>query len=187
MDRDSEILQELKKKMEGAVSSLKHLFGGLRTGRASAALLDSVKVEAYGSSMPIGQVGSVSVSDAKMIVVQVWDKGLVPAVEKAIMNSGLGLTPNTDGQLVRLPIPDLTQDRRKELVKKANEYSEQAKVSIRNIRRNGIDSYKKQEKEKLISEDELKAYIEEVQKITDSYIEKVDAGLEAKSRDILSI
>jgi ribosome recycling factor len=187
MDKDSEILQEMKKKMDGAINALKHSFGGLRTGRASAALLDPVKVDAYGSSMPLSQVGSVNVPDAKMLVIQVWDKGMVSSVEKAILNAGLGLTPNVDGQLIRLSIPELTEERRKDLVKKANEYSENARIAVRNIRRNGVDSYKKQEKEKLISEDELKSYTEEIQKITDSYIENVDSLLSAKSKDIMSI
>jgi ribosome recycling factor len=187
MDRESEILQELKKKMEGALASLKHSFSGLRTGRPSAALLEPVKVDAYGSSMPLSQVGSINVPDAKMLVIQVWDKGLVSSVEKAILNSGLGLTPNTDGQSIRLLIPELNEERRKDLVKKANEYSENARIAVRNIRRGGVDSYKKQEKEKLISEDELKSYTDEIQKITDSYIEKVDSSLAMKSKDIMSI
>ncbi len=160
---------------------------GLRTGRASTALLDPIKVEAYGSEMPINQVGSVSAPDAKTLLVQVWDKELVQSAEKAILNSGLGLTPNSEGQVIRLHIPNLSEERRKELVKKANEYTEQAKISVRNIRRGGIDAFKKQEKDKLISEDELKNYSQEIQKITDEFIAKIDGILSKKSKDIMSI
>ncbi|RST69975.1 ribosome recycling factor [Candidatus Aquarickettsia rohweri] len=184
---EKEILNNLKEKMEGAISSLSNSLSGLRTGRASTALLDPIKVEAYGSEMPINQVGSVSAPDAKTLLVQVWDKELVQSAEKAILNSGLGLTPNSEGQVIRLHIPNLSEERRKELVKKANEYTEQAKISVRNIRRGGIDAFKKQEKDKLISEDELKNYSQEIQKITDEFIAKIDGILSKKSKDIMSI
>jgi len=184
---EKEILNNLKEKMEGAISSLSNSLSGLRTGRASTALLDPIKVEAYGSEMPINQVGSVSAPDAKTLLVQVWDKELVQSAEKAILNSGLGLTPNSEGQVIRLHIPNLSEERRKELVKKANEYTEQAKISVRNIRRGGIDAFKKQEKDKLISEDELKNYSQEIQKITDAFIAKIDGILSKKSKDIMSI
>jgi ribosome recycling factor len=184
---EKEILDNLKEKMEGAISSLSNFLSGLRTGRASTALLDPIKVEAYGSEMPMNQVGSVSAPDAKTLLVQVWDKELVQSVEKAILNSGLGLTPNSEGQVIRLHIPNLSEERRKELVKKANEYAEQAKISVRNIRRGGIDAFKKQEKDKLISEDELKNYSQEIQKITDEFIVKIDGILSKKSKDIMSI
>ncbi len=184
---EKEILNNLKEKMEGAISSLSNSLSGLRTGRASTALLDPIKVEAYGSKMPINQVGSVSAPDAKTLLVQVWDKELVQSAEKAILNSGLGLTPNSEGQVIRLHIPNLSEERRKELVKKANEYTEQAKISVRNIRRGGIDAFKKQEKDKLISEDELKNYSQEIQKITDEFIAKIDGILSKKSKDIMSI
>ncbi|MSO13892.1 ribosome recycling factor [Rickettsiales endosymbiont of Trichoplax sp. H2] len=184
---EKEILDNLKEKMEGAISSLSNSLSGLRTGRASTALLDPIKVEAYGSEMPMNQVGSVSAPDAKTLLVQVWDKELVQSAEKAILNSGLGLTPNSEGQVIRLHIPNLSEERRKELVKKANEYTEQAKISVRNIRRGGIDAFKKQEKDKLISEDELKNYSQEIQKITDEFIAKIDGILSKKSKDIMSI
>ena len=187
MDKGLEIISELKNKMEGSISSLKNLLSGLRTGRASTALLEPIKVDAYGSTMPISQVGSVTVLDARTLMIQVWDKELAPNVEKAILNSGLGLTPNTEGQVMRLFIPDLTEERRKGLVKKANAYGEQARIAIRNIRRGGLDIYKKQEKEKVISEDELKLYTNEIQKITDEYIGKIDSLLNSKSKDIMSI
>ena len=173
--------------MEGSISSLSNSLSGLRTGRASTALLDPIKVEAYGSDMPMNQVASVSAPDAKTLLIQVWDKELVQSVEKAILNSGLGLTPNSEGQVIRLHIPNLSEERRKELVKKASEYGEQAKISIRNIRRGGIDVFKKQEKDKLISEDELKNYSQEVQKITDEFIAKIDEIISKKSKDIMSI
>lgn len=184
---EKEILNNLKEKMEGAISSLNHSLSGLRTGRASTALLDPIKVEAYGNEMPMNQVGSVSAPDAKTLLIQVWDKELVQSTEKAILNSGLGLTPNSEGQVIRLHIPNLSEERRKELVKKANEYTEQAKISVRNIRRGGIDGFKKQEKDKLISEDELKNYSQEVQKITDEFIANIDGILSKKSKDIMSI
>jgi ribosome recycling factor len=187
MDKDSEILQDLKRKMDGAIKALKNSFSGLRAGRASTALLDPIKVNVYGQTMYINQVASVSVPDAKMLLVQVWDNNLVPIVEKAILNSGLGLTPNTAGEVIRLQLPDLSEERRKELVKKANDYSEQNKVSIRNIRRSALDLYKKQQKEGEISEDDLKSYSNEIQKITDSYIRKIDDMLISKSNDILII
>ncbi len=187
MDKGLEIISELKNKMEGSIGSLKNLLSGLRIGRASTALLEPIKVDAYGSTMPISQVGSVTVLDARTLMIQVWDKELAPNVEKAILNSGLGLTPNTEGQVMRLFIPNLTEERRGELVKKANTYGEQVRIAIRNIRRGGLDIYKKQEKEKVISEDELKLYIDKIQKITDEYIGKIDSLLNSKSKDIMGI
>ena len=187
MNKDSEILKNLKNKMDGTISSLNHSLSGLRTGRASTALLDPIKVDAYGSDMFLNQIGSISAPDAKTLSIQIWDKGLVSSAEKAILNSGLGLTPNTEGQVIRLHIPNLNEERRRELVKKASEYSEQARVAIRNIRRGGIDEFKKQEKDKLISEDEFKLYSQEIQKITDDFISKIDGILNVKSKDIMSI
>jgi ribosome recycling factor len=137
--------------------------------------------------MFLNQIGSISAPDTKTLSIQIWDKGLVSSAEKAILNSGLGLTPNTEGQVIRLHIPNLNEERRRELVKKAGEYSEQAKVAIRNIRRGGIDEFKKQEKDKLISEDEFKLYSQEIQKITDDFISKIDGILNVKSKDIMSI
>lgn len=177
MGEELEIIPELKKKMDGSIDTLKHSLSGLRTGRASIALLEPIKIEVYGNVMPISQLASITVSDARTLMIQVWDKGLVPNVEKAIINSKLGLTPNTEGQVIRLFIPNLTEERRKELVKKAHAYGEQTKIAIRNIRRNGLDIYKKHEKEKLISEDELKFYAGKIQKLTDDYIKKVDTLL----------
>ena len=185
MDEELEIIPELKKKMDGSINTLKHSLSGLRTGRASTALLEPIKVEVYGNVMPISQLASITVSDARTLMIQVWDKELIADIEKAIINSKLGLTPNTEGQVIRLFIPDLTEERRKELVKKAHAYGEQAKIAIRNIRRNGLDIYKKHEKEKLISEDELKSYTEKIQELTDDYIKKVDTLLNNKSKHIL--
>ncbi len=182
-----DILNDVSKKMDGAISSLKHLFSGLRTGRASVALLDSVKVEVYGSVLPINQVATITVPESRMIVVQVWDKGLVSAVEKAIIDENLGITPSKEGQNIRLQIPDLTEDRRKELVKKASEYTEQTKVSIRNIRRNANDSIKKHEKNKELSEDDARSYMDDVQQITDKYIKNSDDLLKKKNDDIMKI
>lgn len=181
------VITDLKKRMEGSVNSLKHSLNGLRTGRASVALLDPIKVEAYGQVMPLNQVGTVSAPEAKLLVVQVWDAGLVHAVEKAIYNSGLGLNPMSDGQLVRVPLPDLSEQRRKELSKKAHEYGEQARISIRNIRRDGMEAFKKLEKDKQISEDEHHKKSEEVQKITDEYSKKVDQAVIDKEKDIMTI
>lgn len=185
MNEESEIIPELEKKMRGSIDSLKHALSGLRAGRVSTALLDPVKVEAYGDIMHINQVSSVTAPDAKTLMLQVWDKELIPSIEKAISNSGLGLTPNTEGQMIKLFIPSLTEERRKELVKKANTYAEQARIAIRNIRRSGLDTYKKYEKEKLISEDELKSYTGKIQDLTNDYIKTVDTLLSQKSKDIM--
>lgn len=185
MDEELEILPELKKKMEGSINTLKHSLSGLRTGRASTTLLEPIKVDVYGNMTPISHISSITAPETKVLMVQVWDKELIPNVEKAIVNSQLGLTPNTEGQVIKLFIPDLTEERRKELVKKAHAYGEQAKIAIRNVRRKGLDSYKKHEKEKLISENELKSYTEKIQKITDEYAKEVDTLLTNKSKDIL--
>ncbi|MBY0355704.1 MAG: ribosome recycling factor [Rickettsiales bacterium] len=178
---------DLNRRMEGAINALSHEFSGLRTGRASADLLDPVQVEAYGSVMPLNQCGTVSVPEARMLSVQVWDKSLVKAVEKAIMSAGLGLNPMSDGQLVRIPLPELTEERRKELVKVASRYTEQARVSVRNVRRDGMDQLKKLEKDGKISEDELHDRSEQIQKLTDTNIEKIDAMIAQKEKDILKV
>ena len=185
MDEVLEILSELKKKMQGSINALKHSLSGLRTGRASTALLEPIKVDVYGNMTPISHISSITAPETKVLMVQVWDKELIPNVEKAIVNSQLGLTPNTEGQVIKLFIPDLTEERKKELVKKAHAYGEQAKIAIRNVRRKGLDNYKKHEKEKLISENELKSYTEKIQKITDEYVKEVDTLLTNKSKDIL--
>ena len=160
-------LDDIKRRMQGAVDVLMSEFGGLRTGRASAALLEPVMVDAYGSSMPMNQVGTVNVSDSRMISVQVWDQGLVSSVEKAIRDSDLGLNPSTDGNLVRVPIPQLSEERRVELTKIAHKYCEQARVAVRNIRRDGMDKLKKQEKDGEISQDEQRAWGDDLQNLSE--------------------
>lgn len=178
---------DFNRRMKGAVTGLKSDLAGLRTGRASPALLDPVSVEAYGNRMPIGQVGTVSAPEPRMITVQVWDKGMVKAVDKAIRDSGLGLNPQIDGQLLRIPIPELNEDRRKELVKMAHKYAEQARVSVRNVRRDGMDLLKKMEKDKQISQDEQRKHGEELQKFTDGAISEIDKMLEGKEREVMQV
>jgi ribosome recycling factor len=178
---------DLRRRMASTLESLKKDFNSLRTGRASTALLDNVVVDVYGASMPLSQVATISVPEARMLSVQVWDRSAVKSVEKAIMEAGLGLNPVCDGQLIRLPLPDLSEERRRELAKVAAKYSEAAKVSVRNIRRDGMDELKLLEKEGDISEDELHRSSEEVQKITDEYIKKIDELFSQKERDIMSL
>ncbi len=177
----------LERRMDGAIASLSKDLSGLRTGRASANLLDSVQVDAYGSPMPLSQLGSVSVPEPRMLVVNVWDGSQVPAVEKAIRNADLGLNPSTEGQTIRIPMPELTEERRKELVKVAHKYAENARVAVRNIRRDGMDALKKSEKDGDISQDELHGRSDKVQKLTDSFIEKIDTALKSKEDDILTV
>jgi ribosome recycling factor len=176
---------DLERRMTGAVESLKHDLGGLRTGRASTTLLDPVTVEVYGSHMPLNQVATVSAPEPRMLSVQVWDKTNVGPVEKAIRSAGLGLNPINDGQTLRLPIPDLTEERRKELAKLANQYAEKARIAVRNVRRDGMDNLKTDEKKNVISEDERKRHETEVQKLTDSTIADLDAAASAKEKEIL--
>lgn len=173
--------------MNGALETLKKEFTGLRTGRASASLLDPVMVDAYGSMTPLNQVASVTVPEARMLSVQVWDKGLAKLVEKAIRDSGLGLNPQADGQLIRVPLPDLTAERRTELAKVASKYAEAARVAVRNVRRDGMDTLKRQEKDKQITEDDLKGQSEKVQKLTDDFIKKIDETLAHKEKEITSV
>ncbi len=180
-------LSEFGRRMDGALEALRKEFGGLRTGRASAHLLDHVVVQAYGSAMPLNQVGNVNVPEPRMITVQVWDRGLVGAVEKAIRDAGLGLNPASDGQLVRVPIPELSQERRTELSKIAHKYAEQARVAVRNVRRDGMEMLKKQEKDGKISQDEHKGLQDQVQKLTDEHIKKVDEALATKEKEILQV
>lgn len=180
-------INETKRRMDGALKVLHNEFGGLRTGRASASLLDPVMVEAYGSQMPLSQVGTVGVPEARLLTVQVWDKTMVNAVEKGIMNAGLGLNPMSEGQLIRIPLPDLTEERRKELVKVASKYAEQAKVSVRNVRRDGMDSLKKMEKDGEISQDEQKRFADQIQAATDEYVKKIDDAFAVKEQDILKV
>ena len=179
--------QDIQKRMEGALASLHHEFGGLRTGRASPNLLDTVQVDAYGTMMPMNQVGTVNAPEPRMLTVQVWDKTMVKAVEKAIANANLGLNPVADGQLVRVPIPALSEDRRKEMTKTAGKYAEAAKVSVRNVRRDGMDELKAQEKAKKISEDQMHGDSEKLQKLTDEYVKKIDEALVIKEKDIMSV
>ncbi|MBW4330893.1 ribosome recycling factor [Stakelama sp. CBK3Z-3] len=177
---------DLERRMAGAVDSLKHDLAGLRTGRASVTLLDPVTVDVYGAHMPLNQVGTVSAPEPRMLSVQVWDKANVAAVDKAIRSAGLGLNPIVDGQNVRLPIPDLTEERRKELAKIAGQYAEKARIAVRNVRRDGMDSLKTDEKKGEISEDERKRAENEVQKLTDSTVADVDAAASAKEKEILA-
>lgn len=181
------VLSKYKDRMDKAVAALKEEFASLRTGRASANLLDQVHVDAYGSSVPINQVGAVNVPEARMITVNVWDRGLVVSVEKAIRNAGLGLNPVVDGQTLRIPIPALTEERRKEIAKVASKYAEQQRVAVRNIRRDANDDLKKAEKDSVISQDELKRMETEVQKLTDEAIKRVDEALKTKEQEIMHV
>ena len=180
-------LNELEKRMHSAMDALKKEFGGLRTGRASVNLLDPVLVEAYGQRMPLNQVGTVSAPEPRLLTVSVWDKGLVTPTAKAIREAGLGLNPSPDGQMVRIPIPELTTERRNELAKLAHKYAEQGKVAVRNIRRDGMESLKKAEKDHKISEDEHRQKSDEVQKLTDRYVKLVDEALAHKEKEIKTV
>jgi ribosome recycling factor len=180
-------LTEYDHKMESSIDSLVRELSGLRAGRASPNLLDPVKVDAYGSLMPLNQVGTVSVPEARLIVVQVWDKGLVKSVEKAIRDAGLGVDPSADGQNVRVPIPALNEQRRQELAKLAGKYAEDARISVRNIRREAMDALKKFEKDKEITEDDLHRLSAEVQTLTDDHIKKIDEHLAVKQKDIMQV
>ncbi len=176
---------DLERRMAGAVESLKGDLGGLRTGRASTSLLDPVTVEVYGANMPLNQIATVSAPEPRMLSVQVWDKSNVGPVDKAIRSAGLGLNPIVDGQNIRLPIPDLTEERRKELAKLAGQYAEKARIAARNVRRDGMDSLKTDEKKGEISEDERKKLETEVQKLTDATIADIDSTATSKEKEIL--
>ena len=180
-------LPKYRDRMDKAVAALKDEFGSLRTGRASASLLDQVHVDAYGSSMPITQVAAVNVPEPRSISVSVWDKGLVVSVEKAIRNAGLGLNPVVDGQNLRVPIPPLTEERRKDLAKLAGKYAEQQRVAVRNVRRDAMDDLKKAEKDGTISQDEHKGLEKDVQKLTDEAIKRVDEALKTKEHEIMQV
>ena len=180
-------LDDIERRMDGALEVLSREFGGLRTGRASANLLDPLMVEAYESQMPMNQVGTVSAPEARLLTVQVWDQGLVKAVEKSIVESELGLNPQTEGNLIRIPIPDLSEERRVELKKVAGRYSEQAKVAVRNVRRDGMDTLKQMERDGEISQDEQKTQSEDIQKLTDGVISKIDKSLEIKETEIMQV
>ena len=179
--------QDLTRRMDGALDTLKREFAGLRTGRASPGLLEPVRVHAYGNDVPLNQVGTVAVPEARMLTVQVWDRSLVGAVEKAIRDAGLGLNPASDGQLVRVPIPQLTQERRNELVKAAHKYAEGTRVAVRAVRRDGMEQIKTFEKKHAIGEDVSKDWHTEVQKLTDQYVKKVDDMMTDKEKDIRQV
>jgi len=183
----AEVLAELKRRMDGALEALKHEFAGLRTGRASAGLLDPVMVDAYGASMPLNQVGTVTVPEARMLAIQVWDRKLVGAVEKAIREAGLGLNPSNDGTLVRVPIPPLSEERRVELTRVAAKYAEQGRIAVRNVRRDGMEQLKKLEKDNVIAEDEHRKLADDVQKLTDEHIKLVDQALATKQQEIMQV
>jgi ribosome recycling factor len=187
MAEDSFDLKDFDKRMHGAVAVLRQEFGGLRTGRASASLLDPIMVNAYGTKMPINQVATVSVPEARMIAVSVWDKSQVNAVDKAIRESDLGLNPVVDGTTLRLPIPELNQERRQELSKIASKYAEHARVSVRNVRRDGMDLLKRLEKDHEISEDEHHRLAAKVQELTDKVIKEIDAALGVKEGEIMQV
>ena len=177
---------DIERRMNGAVEALKNDLGGLRTGRANTSLLDPVQCEVYGAMMPLSQVATVSAPEPRMLSVQVWDKSNVTAVEKGIAHANLGLNPMTDGQTIRLPMPDLTEERRKDLAKLAGQYAEKAKVAIRNVRRDGMEALKTDEKKKEISEDERKRMEDEVQKLTDKYVAETDEAASKKEQEIMT-
>ena len=178
---------DLERRMKGAVESLRHDLGGLRTGRANTTLLDPVTVEVYGSHMPLNQVATVSAPEPRLLSVQVWDRSNVGPVEKAIRSAGLGLNPINDGNNIRLPIPDLTEERRKELAKLAHSYAEKARVAIRNVRRDGMDALKTDENKKEIGEDDERKALDEMQRLTDRYVAEVDRMLAEKEKDLMAI
>jgi ribosome recycling factor len=178
-------IDDVKRRMDGAIDALKREFAGLRTGRASSGLLDSIRVDAYGQAMPLAQVGTVGVPEPRLLTVQVWDKSMVAAVERAIRDSHLGLNPSSDGMLVRVPIPELSEERRKELTKVAGKYA--AKVAVRNVRRDGMDMLKRQEKDGDISKDEQKGMSDQIQKSTDSHVKEIDDLAEAKDKEIMQV
>jgi ribosome recycling factor len=180
-------INDIKRRMQGAITTLKHELGGLRTGRASASLLDPVQVEAYGTHMPLNQVASISVPEPRLISVQVWDKSMVIPVQKAIQAANLGLNPATEGQVLRLRVPELNEERRRDLVKVAHKYAEGAKVAVRHVRRDGLEVLKKLEKDHKISEDDGKRSSDQVQKATDEAISEVDRLLAGKEKEILTV
>jgi ribosome recycling factor len=180
-------ITELRRRMDAAHEVLRKELTGLRTGRASVSLLDPIHVEAYGNNMPLKEIGTVSAPEPRLLVVTVWDKGVVKAVEKAIREAPLGLNPQVDGQTIRVPIPALSEDRRKELTRVAAKYAEEARVSVRNVRRDGIDGLKKKEKAHQITEDQLKRLEKEVQALTDAEIRKIDGTLAQKDKEILQV
>jgi len=180
-------LKDLERRMNGALNVLQQEFGGLRTGRANASILDTVAVDAYGTPMPINQLATITVPEARMISVQIWDRSQVDAVDRAIRESDLGLNPIGEGQVLRIPIPELNEERRQEIAKLAAKYAEQARVAVRNVRRDGMDKLKRQEKDSEIGQDEHHTHSAEVQEITDATIKKIDEALAAKEEEIMQI
>jgi len=187
MPEEDTLLTDLRRRMDGAVEVLRKEFGGLRTGRASASLLEPITVAAYGNTVPLNQVASINVPEPRLITVQVWDRGVVKAVDKAIRESGLDLNPQTEGQVIRVPIPDLNEERRRNLTRVAAKYAEDAKVSVRNVRRDGIEVLRRLEKEGEISQDEHRKQQREVQHLTDEYVGRIDEALAQKDREILQV
>jgi ribosome recycling factor len=181
------MISELERKMSSAFDVVHKDFSGLRTGRASSSLLESIVVESYGSKVPINQIGNINVPESQLLTVQVWDESMAPAVEKAIRESGLGLNPATAGNLIRVPIPELSEERRHELAKVASKYAEQGRIAIRNVRRDGMEKIKTMEKDSEISKDEAHRMHDDVQKLTDLYIKKVDDALSSKEQDIMKV
>jgi len=181
------LVKELRRRMDGALEVLRKEFAGLRTGRASVSLLDPVVVEAYGSTMPLSQLGTVSAPEPRLLVVQVWDRAMAKAVDKAIREAGLGLNPQTEGQTLRIPIPDLNEERRHELSRVAAKYAEQARVSVRNVRRDGLDGLKKKEKDGAITQDQHRKLQHDIQALTDETVKRVDDVLAQKEKEILQV
>ena len=184
---DDALLKDIQRRMDGALEALRKEFGGLRTGRASVGLLEPVTVDAYGSTVPLNQLANINVPEPRMITVNVWDRGMVKAVDKAIRESGLGLNPQTEGQTIRVPIPDLNEERRRELTRVAAKYAEATRISVRNVRRDGIETLRKQEKDGDISQDEQKKLERDIQHLTDEHIKRVDETLAQKDREILQV
>ncbi|WP_188409762.1 ribosome recycling factor [Agaricicola taiwanensis] len=187
MSQSSHDMAELKRRMNGAIAALKQEFSGLRTGRASINMLDPVMVDAYGSSMPLNQVATVSVPEARMLVVQVWDRSMAGAVDKAIRDANLGLNPVSEGQVIRVPIPELNAERRAELVKVAHKYAENARIAVRHVRRDGLDNLKRLEKDGQMSQDEQRHQADLVQKTTDEIIAEIDQALATKEKEIMQV
>ena len=182
-----ELLKDLRRRMDGAIEVLRKEFGGLRTGRASASLLEPVVVQAYGGTVPLNQVASVNVPEPRMISVQVWDRNVVKAVDKAIREAGLGLNPQTEGQVIRVPIPELNEERRRELTRVAAKYAEEARVAVRHVRQHGIEALRKLEKDGDISQDEQRKVQSDIQRLTDDHIKRIDETLAQKDKEILQV
>ena len=184
---DDALLNDLRRRMDGALEVLRKEFGGLRTGRASASLLEPITVTAYGNTVPLNQVASINVPEPRLITVQVWDRGVVKSVDKAIRESGLDLNPQTEGQTIRVPIPDLNEERRRNLTRVAAKYAEETRVSVRNVRRDGVEVLKRREKDAEISQDEHRKLQRDVQHLTDDYVKRIDEALAQKDEEILQV